>query len=85
MPATKPTASAYIDLYRGKKDPATGRPYLGDATVFLSHAWAFPLATPLSVMYEHAEKNPNAYFWCVPRRSRDAARCNGRRSAAVIV
>jgi len=80
MPETKSAAAAYIDLYRGKSDPITGKPYVGNATVFLSHAWAFPFETPLSVMYEHAEANPDAYFWfdlCVnnqhsaPSRSHD--------------
>ena len=42
---------------------ASGRPYLGAPTVFVSHAWRYALETPLSVMLDYAEANPDAYFW----------------------
>jgi len=62
VPRTRPQMCAYVDLYEGQLD-VSGRPYLAPATVFISHAWKYPLDTPVSVMLQHAEANPNAYCW----------------------
>eukprot|EP00911_Craspedida_sp_UC1_P001841 UC1_evm1s1411 len=36
---------------------------VGPATVFVSHAWKFPLSAALDVMLTQAEEEPEAYFW----------------------
>lgn len=55
---------AYANLLEGRQDPETGRPYLGEPTVFISHAWDCLFSALISVMLDHATENPKAYFWC---------------------
>lgn len=33
--------------------------YVGEATVFLSHAWSYSFADVLAVVLDHADKRPN--------------------------
>ena len=62
IPETKDRACAYIALLEGLCDE-NGVPYVGEATVFVSHAWKYNFSIPLDVMMKHAEENPGSYFW----------------------
>jgi tetratricopeptide (TPR) repeat protein len=63
IPETTPTQSSYIDLIPKDQTDANGKPFLGPATVFVSHAWKFRFDVPLDVMEQHATKEPETYFW----------------------
>lgn len=57
------SGTPYINRYYGREDPS-GEPYVGRATIFVSHAWQYSFYDVVfDVMQQHAEKNPDAYFW----------------------
>ena len=64
-PETAARKCAFVDLLAGRCG-ADGRPFVGKATVFVSHAWAYPFRVPCDVMLEEAEEREgkeDAYFW----------------------
>lgn len=61
---------AYIDLFTKKSEESTGTPYIGDANVFISHAWKYDCAEVIGSIIEAAEKiqedrdsTDPLYFW----------------------
>lgn len=53
---------AYVDYLPGKTD-AKGAPYIGLATVYVSHAWKYLFADTIDVLEQYAREHPNTYFW----------------------
>ncbi len=62
IPETDSLKCAFVDLLKGTNDE-NGRPLIGQATVFVSHAWKFKFSSSFEVMMDYAESNPDAYFW----------------------
>ena len=62
MVETRKRRCAFIDLFVGKKD-RSGKPYVGPATVFVSHAWKYTFAEPVDAMEQHAAVYGQSYFW----------------------
>lgn len=63
QPETSARKCAFIDLVGAQETDDEGRPLVGRATVFVSHAWGCPFKTTLVTMLEHAAEHPDAYFW----------------------
>jgi hypothetical protein len=61
-PETKERKCAYLDLIAGQTDDK-GRPHVGEATMFVSHAWGYKFKVSCEAMLEEAETRPDAYFW----------------------
>jgi hypothetical protein len=61
-PMTAERKCAFIDLYRDKTDEDS-KPYVGTATLFVSHAWKYRVLEPFGAMLEFADSHPNAFFW----------------------
>ena len=61
-PETAARKCAFVDLLAGKCG-ADGKPFVGKATVFVSHAWAYPFRVPCEVMLDEAKDKPEAYYW----------------------
>jgi hypothetical protein len=62
MTLTSKARCSYLQLLRSNPDAAV-RSYVGKAIVFISHAWKYDFQDVLAVMLDHAEKNPNTFFW----------------------
>lgn len=60
IPRTNGANEAYID-YLQKENPS----YLGEATVFISHAWRYKIVDILQTLLEYAEENSlqPPFFW----------------------
>ncbi len=61
-PETKERKCAYLDLLAGQTDDK-GLPYVGKATMFVSHAWGYKFNVSCEAMLEVAEEREDAYFW----------------------
>ena len=61
-PLTVNQQCAYFELYNRRRDN-NGKPLIGVANVYVSHAWSCKFIEPIDVMEEHAKENPNTYFW----------------------
>ena len=62
-PETKARKCAFIDLLQDKVD-AQGLPYVGKATVFVSHAWGYRFSVACETILEEAEERKGVqYFW----------------------
>ena len=61
-PATLARKCSFIDLIATDQDDQ-GKPHVGQATVFVSHAWKYKFVDNVDVMEQHAKKQPAAYFW----------------------
>ena len=62
VPETAELKCAYLELLDGRRDDLA-KPYVAQATVFVSHAWSDPIGNAVDVMEQHALQHPNAYFW----------------------
>ena len=63
-PQTEGTNEPYIELYKNTKDAESGKPLVAPATVVISHAWKYEFVdVVVNVMKQHAQENPDAYFW----------------------
>ena len=63
-PQTEGTNEPYIELYKNTKDAESAKPLVASATVFISHAWKYEFVeVVVNVMKQHAQENPDAYFW----------------------
>ena len=64
-PHTAAAHCAFIDLYNDARD-ASGTPYIGTATVYVSHAWNSLFLDLVAVLEAHKnddDNNKDAYFW----------------------
>ena len=61
-PETAVSRCAYVDLLNAAVD-VQGRPLVGKATVYVSHAWDVPFGDVMEVVERHVQDNPDAYFW----------------------
>jgi hypothetical protein len=61
-PETRERKCAFIDLLADQTDDK-GLPYVGEATMFVSHAWAYHFHVSCETVLEEAEELPDAYFW----------------------
>ena len=86
-PQTLDRKSAYIELVKGQKD-GNGKPYVGPATVFVSHAWKYKFGEPVDVMEQHAKRTiqtPTFGSTCTSTTSTARSRCRrsgGRRRSS---
>jgi len=63
LPATAEGKCLYVDLFDGATD-SSGRPSIGPANVFVSHAWAYIVhTTSFEVMLRYAATHPDTYFY----------------------
>lgn len=63
LPATMRRKCAFVDLVRDKSDGAHV-PFVGKATVFVSHAWSCQTLDVFATMLEYAEQTKKIeYFW----------------------
>jgi hypothetical protein len=55
---------AFLDTLRGRTD-SSGKPSVGRATVFVSHAWRYHVNDVIDTMLDYASANPDVdqYFW----------------------
>jgi hypothetical protein len=61
-PATKHKHCSYAELLRGKAD-ASGRPHVGLATVFVSHAWDNAFADLQDALMERFGADEDVFLW----------------------
>ena len=62
-PTTNGSSKPFIDTYTNLKSKS-GKPLVGPATVFVSHAWKYQFVDiVLDVLLQHSQKEPDAYFW----------------------
>ena len=62
IPHTLPKKCAFINLFEGQTD-ASGKPYLGKASVFVSHAWKYCFSDPVDVMEQYEAEHSGTYYW----------------------
>eukprot|EP00049_Salpingoeca_infusionum_P000128 m.37472 g.37472 ORF g.37472 m.37472 type:complete len:480 (+) comp10098_c0_seq1:127-1566(+) len=55
IPATEASKKPYIELLDASD--------VGNATVFISHAWKYPLAHSVNVMEQYEQDHPNSFYW----------------------
>jgi hypothetical protein len=87
-PATEHMQGSYAELLRGKAD-ASGRPHVGLATVFVSHAWDNAFADLQDALMERFGADEDVFLWngacgawpCAVAR---AKRQRGRLAAAAV-
>lgn len=65
IPATLAKQYSYMELVQDQCDD-DGKPFVGTATVFVSHAFGVPFLDSYFVMRAYAEQHPDAYFWFNP-------------------
>jgi hypothetical protein len=57
-PATLTQRCAFLDTLRGRTD-SSGKPSVGRATVFVSHAWRYRVNDVIDTMLDFADENPD--------------------------
>lgn len=60
--ATAKKNCPYIDLLEVNKD-SKGRPLVGKATIYVSHAWSCKFRVLCEVILGYAEQHQDAFFW----------------------
>ena len=61
--ATAERKCAFIELIRDERDEE-GRPFVGKATVFVSHAWKYGfIDVSVATMLQFAADHPDSFFW----------------------
>jgi hypothetical protein len=58
----EPLRGAYYKLLDGKTTP-DGRPLVGPATCFISHAWAYDFSVIVDAVLQYEATHPNTYYW----------------------
>jgi hypothetical protein len=63
-PATLTQRCAFLATLRGRTD-SSGKPSIGRATVFVSHAWRYRVSDVIDTMLDFASADPDTdhYFW----------------------
>ena len=61
-PETSHHTCAYVDLYSKRRD-RSGQPFVGAATIFLSHTWLYKFNEAVDVMEQCNSEQPGCYFW----------------------
>jgi tetratricopeptide (TPR) repeat protein len=65
-PATLTDRCAFLDTLRGETD-SSGKPSVGRATVFVSHAWRYRVVDVIDTILDFAKESPDGtaehYFW----------------------
>lgn len=64
LPLTVEKRCSLIQLPQYQKtSEVTGKPLVGKATVFVSHAWRYNCCELLSAVLDYGAEHPDAYFW----------------------
>lgn len=62
MPQTAEASCPYAEFFLTERD-SFGSPLVGEATVFVSHAWGNKFSALCEIVLEYAEVHPETYFW----------------------
>jgi Flp pilus assembly protein TadD len=62
-PETRERQCAYLDMLLDAPPLPSGKPLVGPAKCFVSHAWMCKYAVVLECMADFEQKHPDTYFW----------------------
>lgn len=62
VPDTAASQKALIEAYTNQNDDQ-GKPFVSQATVYVSHAWQYSLTETLCAMLDFENDHPGSYYW----------------------